>query len=113
MEFGMTSKHERIRNFNEAATVSNGVVMTLGSTAETVLAATEEDDRIRVLVSVRGFDAWIRLMPSADEPTERKGIFIVKDSPPFEIVRDNSYLGEISIINASGGQKPIYYVTVY
>ena len=97
-------------NHNTDATVAAGVTMTSGGTAETISVA--NDDRMAFTVSIRGFDAWIRLIPAATDGSAEKGIFVHKDDT-WTMLPDNVYTGEISIINAQGNTKPTYYVTEY
>ena len=97
-------------NHNTDATVDAGVQITTAGTAETLSAA--NDDRMILIVSITGFDAWIRLIPAATDSSVQKGIFVQKDST-WTMPVDNVYTGEISIINVQGLTKPTYYVTEY
>jgi len=100
----------RNRNTNTDAVVSDGVTMTAGATAETIASVNLQ--RISFSVVVAGFDAWIRFIPASTDGSTRKGFFVPKGAT-FEMQADNIYTGEISIINALGATKPVYYTTEY
>jgi len=88
-------------NTNTVATVSNEVEIT-GNVA--VVAVADNPTRIKVVITITKFDAWVRFIPAATDNTIRKGILVEKDTqftmPPREI-----YTGEISIINVKKWTK--------
>lgn len=104
----MTAIIGRNQNTAATATVPNGVTMTIGTTAETVIGVNLK--RVRLAISVRGFDAFIRFIPASTDANTRKGEFITKDSPALILEGNDMFTGEISIINAQGAQTPTYFV---
>lgn len=96
-------------NVDSTATVTT-MAVTTNNNALTVLSSNE--DRLYVAISIRDEDAFIRFIPSATDPSERKGIFIKKDNT-YELPTDNIYTGEISVINAKNNKHPEIYVTEF
>ena len=105
------AKDKTGRNINtrEAANVVNEVKITV-NTAVTAVAVNSK--RLFLAISIQDKDAYIRFMPAATEPSERKGIYI-KKNVTYELPTDNIYTGEISIINKKNGEKPIYFITEF
>ena len=103
-------KTERTANTNTVATVADGVEMDPGNIAETVAAANPL--RLYMAITVLEKESWIRLIPAATDPTTRKGIRLDPDTT-YEMLPDNIYTGEVSIINANGSDQPEYFLTEY
>ncbi|MBL4940970.1 MAG: hypothetical protein JKY81_04830 [Colwellia sp.] len=99
------------RNINtrDAATVDDEVKITVNTA---VVAVAANEDRLYLAISIIDKDAFIRLMPAATDGSERKGIFLKKNTT-YEFPTDNIYVGEISIINKKNNEKPVYYVTEF
>lgn len=109
----MPSKRESTRNFNTEAIVDDKVQITV-DTAVKVLdpVADLAESRLYVSITVLVRPVFIRLMPANVESTVRKGIYL-EPGLTYEFLADNSYLGEVSIINTKNNDKPEYYLTRY
>ena len=103
----MTAKIVNNRNSNDEATVLDEVKITVNTA---VVAIPANPRRIAVIISIADKDAFIRFMPAATDNTNRKGIFMKKNTT-YEMTADNVYTGEISIINKKNNEKPIFYTT--
>jgi len=98
-----------VKQSSSTSTVNAGVALS-GDTAE--VAAVVNANRKYIAISVDDKAAFIRLMPAATDNAERKGIYVGKGQT-YEFPASFIYTGEISIINAVGGQTPTFYVTEY
>lgn len=105
----MTFLRGRTFNTNDVAVVENEVEVTV-NTAVTMLPANEK--RLYVAITILDKDAFIRFMPASTDPSDRKGIFIKKNTT-YEMPTDNVYTGEVSIINKKNNEKPTFYTTEF
>lgn len=96
-------------NTNDEATVGSEVKITVN---DAVTASPASDERLYIAISILDKDAWIRFMPAVTETSERKGIFMKKNTT-YEMPTDNVYTGEISIINKKNNEKPKFHVTEF
>ncbi len=99
-------------NVTDEVTVEDGVEITVNTA---VVAVVLDNDRLGCEISILVQDAWVRKMPAATDGSTRKGELIEKGGT-FSAQGKNSdtiYSGEISIMNARNGKKPVFYVTRY
>lgn len=105
----MSENIQSTRNTNDTATVTDVIEITV-DTAVAVSVANER--RIYFSIQVQTKGAYIRLIPAATGPNDRKGIRLI-NGQFYEMPVDNIYTGEISIINLKNNDKPKYSVTEY
>lgn len=87
-------------------------VVISGNVAEVALLA--NPNRKQATIYVEGGDLWLRQMPAANEPSNRKGIRPIENGGSYDLSphADNGfYLGEYSVINKADGETPTFYVT--
>lgn len=104
----MTRLIGRNVNQDDDAIVSDPI--TIGNTAQTVLAPNPE--RLYVAISARQRDVFVRFMPASEEPNNSKGILVPRNNT-YELPTDNIYTGEISVITVQGVQTAKIYVTEF
>lgn len=105
----MTKRKSGNINTHDEATVDDEVEVTVNNA---VIALASNPVRFYASITVLDKDAFIRFMPASTETTERKGIFLKKNTT-YELPTFSIYTGEISIINKKNNEKPTFYVTEY
>lgn len=103
----MTKTIGRNRNVNDTPSVSDGIA-TISDNAITI--AVPNPGRTEMTVSVRDENGWVRPMPASDDPSIRKGIFIINGTS-HTFSGDDVSTSEYSGINDKNGKTPIFYVT--
>lgn len=99
----------RNANKTDTATVSDFVKITVNTA---VTASSADETRVYWAITLTDKDGFIRFIPAATDPSERKGIFLKKDQT-YEMPVDNIYTGEISVINKKNNEKPEYSITTF
>lgn len=101
------------RNVNTNDEASVGSVTTI-SGANASVASAVNSSRIYFGIWVQRRDAWLRFQPASDDPSERKGIKILRNNY-YELPTDNIYTGEISILadGAAPSQSAEISITEY